>query len=145
MMQEIPLIILAEDDDGHARLIRHGLKKAGCPDPVLRFCNGQEILDFVLSPQGLEQPSKILLLDINMPRLDGVQVLRRLRNDRQFDPMPIVMITITDDPDESERCLRMGCNLYISKSMDSAMFNKIILEFPGYSPSKRLNFRPIRL
>lgn len=144
-MQEIPLIIMAEDDDGHARLIRHGLKKAGCPGPVLRFCNGQEILDFVLSPEGSERQSKILLLDINMPCLDGVQVLRRLRNDRQFDPMPIVMITVTDDHDESERCLRLGCNLYVSKSMDSAMFNKIILEFPRHTPSQCLNFRQIRL
>jgi CheY-like chemotaxis protein len=57
----------------------------------------------------------LLLLDINMPRLDGVEVLRRLKSDERTAKVPVIVLTTTDDPREVERCYELGCNVYVIK------------------------------
>jgi len=125
-MQGTPTILLAEDDDGHALLVKSALRKAGFQNPVVRFCDGQEALDFLLGPEGpLQNPNTpmVLLLDIRMPKVDGIQVLRRIRESAGFDAMPVVMVTTMDDPGEMTRCHRLGCNLYLVKPVDWKVFH----------------------
>jgi CheY-like chemotaxis protein len=113
MSREPMVILLAEDDDGHASLIRRNLARAGVGNRVQRAKDGQEALDFVrtLSP-GVPL---LLLLDINMPRVDGVEVLRQLKADPETARLPVIMLTTTDDPREVERCYQLGCSVYITK------------------------------
>ncbi|HVL12415.1 MAG TPA: response regulator [Gemmata sp.] len=109
-------ILLAEDDDGHARLIERNLKRAGFINEVVRARDGQEALDLVYArPPGSGQ--FLLLLDINMPRIDGVEVLRLLKADPRTAKTPVIMLTTTDDPREVERCYRYGCSVYITKPL----------------------------
>jgi CheY-like chemotaxis protein len=115
MTHEPLTILLAEDDDGHARLIERNLHRAGFVNKVLRARDGQEALDLVRAGDGPRNAQFLLLLDINMPRIDGVEVLRQLKADSRTAGIPVIMLTTTDDPREVERCYRHGCSIYITK------------------------------
>lgn len=116
-MNHEPLtILLAEDDDGHARLIERNLQRAGFVNRVVRAKDGQEALDIVHGTEGLPPDTQfLLLLDINMPRVDGLEVLRQLKADARTAKIPVIMLTTTDDPREVERCYALGCSVYITK------------------------------
>lgn len=116
MAHELLTILLAEDDDGHARLIERNLQRAGFVNRVVRAKDGQEALDTVRRRDGLPTDAQfLLLLDINMPRVDGVEVLRQLKADPKTARIPVIMLTTTDDPREVERCYQLGCSVYITK------------------------------
>lgn len=115
-MHHEPLqILLAEDDDGHARLIERNLQRAGFINRIVRARDGQEALDIVRRGGAVPDTRFLLLLDINMPRVDGVEVLRQLKADARTARTPIIMLTTTDDPREVERCYQLGCSVYITK------------------------------
>lgn len=116
-------IILTEDDDGHASLVEKNLRRAGVANGFTRLKDGQEALDFFHGPNArtaVENAAAncVLLLDINMPRVDGVEVLRRLKSDPRTATLPVIMLTTTDDPREVERCYQLGCNVYITKPVE---------------------------
>ena len=117
MSREPLTILLAEDDDGHARLIERNLQRAGFVNRIVRARDGQEALDVVRrGAAGLPPDAHfLLLLDINMPRVDGVEVLRQLKADAGTARIPAIMLTTTDDPREVERCYQLGCSVYITK------------------------------
>lgn len=113
-------ILLAEDDDGHADLIMENLKDAGVNNQFVRFNDGEQALEFFFSGKdhgSVYQPGQayLMLLDIRMPKVDGVQVLERLKGAPHLRNMPVIMLTTTDDPREVERCHQLGCNSYITK------------------------------
>lgn len=118
-------IILAEDDDGHATLVQRNLERSGLVNCFTRLRNGQETLDFLRGQgefAGTPPPALLLLLDINMPRVDGIEVLRQIRADPRTETLPVIMLTTTDDPREIERCYQLGCNVYITKPVDYQAF-----------------------
>ena len=116
MIHESLQILLAEDDDGHARLIERNLKRAGFINQIVRARDGQEALNIVRDLAATGTNSQLmLLLDINMPRIDGVEVLRQMKADPQTARTPVIMLTTTDDPREVERCYQYGCSVYITK------------------------------
>lgn len=117
MSHEHVTILLAEDDDGHARLIERNLKRAGFINRVVRARDGQEALDLLRhGDSSIAADARfLLLLDINMPRIDGVEVLRQLKADLKTAKVPVIMLTTTDDPREVERCYQLGCSVYITK------------------------------
>lgn len=123
-------ILFAEDDDGHAMLVERNLKRAGLINGLIRVVDGQEALDFVRC-QGqfsarVPNGPIIMLLDINMPRVDGVEALRQIKSDPKTAHIPVIMLTTTDDPREVERCYRAGCNVYITKPVEYDSFVEAI-------------------
>ncbi len=123
--QEVHLII-AEDDEGHAALIKKNLKRAGFKNDILHCKDGQEVLDFLFlkgeGPHRISGKSYLLLLDIRMPKVDGVEVLRQIKKDPELCKMPVIMVTTTDDPREVDHCHKLGCNIYITKPVDYERF-----------------------
>ena len=123
-------ILIAEDDDGHAELIREHLLDAGIHNPLIRFQNGQEAWDFLYNcekkPSGECQLAYLLLLDIRMPKLDGIQVLQRIKADPNLRMMPVIMLTTTNDPREIQGCYELGCNCYITKPVQYDKFSEAI-------------------
>jgi CheY-like chemotaxis protein len=123
-------ILVAEDDAGHARLVEKNLTRAGLHNPIQRFANGQAILDFLFRRGGGAQRAAgaayLLLLDIRMPQVDGVEVLRQIKQDPELRKMPVIMLTTTDDPREVERCHAIGCSSYIVKPVDYEKFAEAI-------------------
>ena len=120
-------IILVEDDDGHAALVEKNLRRAGLANGFTRLRDGQEAVDHLLAPgsnigQDCGPVSCVLVLDINMPRVDGVEVLRRLKADKRTSTLPVIMLTTTDDPREVEKCYALGCNVYVTKPVEYESF-----------------------
>ena len=124
------VILVAEDDAGHARLIEKNLTRAGLHNPILRFDNGQAVLDFLFrrgaGPQRGSDMPYLLLLDIRMPQVDGVEVLRQVKQDAELRKIPVIMLTTTDDPREVERCHAIGCASYMVKPVDYDKFAEAI-------------------
>lgn len=125
-MRPDPIILIVEDDEGHALLIRQNLEEAGLSSPIRHFCDGQAALDFFFDGSGhpVTHPgcSYVVLLDIRMPKVDGIEVLRRLKQDRDLRRLPIVMLTTADDMRDVERCYALGCSAYIQKPVDYEHF-----------------------
>jgi len=130
MLTKEVVILLAEDDEGHASLITKNLKRTGICNEIIHFKDGQEVLEFLfLEGNGSHRSNEgsyILLLDIRMPRVDGVEVLRRIKQDPELAKIPVTMITTTDDPREVEECFELGCNNYIAKPVDYTKFVEVI-------------------
>lgn len=125
------LIVLAEDDDGHASLVQRNLERAGLANGLHRLKDGQEALDFVrgegdFAGRNTSQQPVLLLLDIKMPRVDGVEVLRQVKSDPKTALIPVIMLTTTDDPREIQRCYELGCSVYITKPVDYQGFVEAI-------------------
>lgn len=125
-MKEEVVIVIAEDDDGHALLIKKNLQRAGISNTLFRFRDGQETLDFFFrhgtGPQRESKTPFLLLLDIKMPKLDGIEVLKQLKADSELRKIPVIIITTTDDPKEVELCHKLGCSSYITKPVDYNQF-----------------------
>ncbi len=124
------IILIAEDDDGHAELIKEGLEESGVCNQMIRFANGEEIWHFLAGTGDREVRDKsktyLLLLDINMPRMDGVEVLKRMKGSEELKEIPVMMLTTTDDPREVEQCYKLGCNAYITKPVDFGDFTETL-------------------
>jgi CheY-like chemotaxis protein len=120
------IILIAEDDDGHAELIQEGLQEAGVCNAIRRFANGEETWQFLAGTNAKEvrDPGKayLLLLDINMPKMDGVEVLKRMKRHDGLKDIPVMMLTTTDDPREVEECYQLGCSVYITKPVNFGQF-----------------------
>ncbi len=125
MTQEV-VIIIAEDDAGHARLIEKNLGRVGLHNPIQFFENGQDVLDFLFrrgpGPHRSINTPYLLMLDIRMPKVDGVETLRQIKTDDALRKLPVIMLTTTDDPREIQRCHQLGCNSYIVKPVDYDKF-----------------------
>ncbi len=130
MLTQSVTILMAEDDEGHAVLIRRNLKRAGIRNNVVHLKDGQAVLDYIRSAgvyrERLWPQRYVVLLDINMPVLDGVEALRQLKSDVQTRKMPIIILTTTDDPREMARCYQLGCSAYIAKPVDYDDFSEAI-------------------
>jgi Response regulator containing CheY-like receiver, AAA-type ATPase, and DNA-binding domains len=124
------VILIAEDDAGHARLIEKNLSRAGLRNTIQRFEHGQAILDFLFrrgpGPHRVDDMPYLILLDIRMPQVDGVEVLRQVKADADLRRIPVIMLTTTDDPREVERCHDIGCSSYIVKPVDYEKFAEAI-------------------
>lgn len=121
-----PTILIVDDDEGHAILIRENLEAAGLRNDMVHFRDGQAILDFFAHGSVQKAESYLLLLDIRMPKVDGIEVLRRMKGDATLSKLPVIMLTTTDDTREVERCYELGCNVYIQKPVDYDRFAEAI-------------------
>ncbi len=120
MSEERMRILPAEDDEGHAALIRRNLERAGMVNEIIHVKDGQEALDFVHGDR--QVTAMLVLLDINMPRINGIDVLRETKQNPATAVLPVIMLTTTDDPREVQRCYELGCSVYLTKPVQYAQF-----------------------
>ena len=119
-------LLLAEDDDGHATLIERNLARAGLLWRILRAHNGREALEWIEKANGEDRKRVVVLLDIRMPKVDGTEVLRRIKSDERTAFIPIYVLTTTDDQREIDRCFQLGCNAFITKPVTYDLLMKAI-------------------
>jgi CheY-like chemotaxis protein len=124
------IIVLVEDDPGHACLIEKNLRRSNIANEIVKFADGQQTLDYLLAGgpgAGLTSPHRfVVVLDLNMPGLNGYQVLERLKGDARTRTIPVVVLTTTDEGAEIRRCYDLGCNAYITKPLDYEQFAEAI-------------------
>jgi CheY-like chemotaxis protein len=129
MTTDLPLL-LAEDDEGQATLVRRNLQRADVVADVARVRDGQEALDYVRRQGDFARRAAggpvVLVVDIHMPRVDGVEVLHQVKADPATARLPVIMLTTTDDPREVERCYRLGCSAYITKPVQYDQFVEVV-------------------
>ena len=121
-------ILLVEDDPGHARLIEKNLRRSNVTNQIDRVADGQQAVDYLFREgeyADRNHPAPLLvLLDLNMPVLDGYQVLERMKSDERTKRIPVIILTTTDDAREVARCYELGCNVYITKPVDYDQFSE---------------------
>ena len=118
-------ILLVEDDDGHARLVERNLRKVNLSNPIDRVRDGVEALEYLHNQGAFSDRSRyshprLVLLDINMPRMDGIEVLERIKADEHLRCLPVIMLTSTDNQSEIDRCYCAGANGYVAKPVNIA-------------------------
>jgi CheY-like chemotaxis protein len=123
-----PDILIVDDDEGHAILARENLEAAAVSNPIRHFRDGQAVLDFFYSAGPGAHAAKagayLVLLDIRMPRVDGVEVLRRLKADSSLRNLAVIVLTTADDTREVERCHALGCDVYLRKPVEYGKFSE---------------------
>jgi len=131
MPAEQPItILLVEDDPGHARLIERNLRRAHITNDIVTLSDGQQAVDYLFKEDTYAGATHglplLLLLDLNLPGLDGTQVLARLKADARTRHIPIIILTTTDEPYEIQRCYALGCNIYLTKPVEYEQFAEAI-------------------
>jgi CheY-like chemotaxis protein len=118
-------LLLAEDNPGDVFLIRRALDIQAFGYELLLAKNGEEAVQYVVEAAAGNWRIDLLLLDLNLPRFDGVEVLAELRRYPELATLPVIMLTSSDSPLDRERCLRLGANHYFQKPSNLAQFMEI--------------------
>ena len=125
-MNKDAVILIAEDDPGHVELVKKNLWRSCVGNNILQFKDGQEILDFLFKRDDKakrgERDFYLLLLDIRMPKVDGQEVLRQIKEDEELRKIPVIILTTTDEASEVDRYYEMGCSFYMIKPADYNKF-----------------------
>jgi CheY-like chemotaxis protein len=123
-------IIMIEDDEGHARLIERNIRRSGVNNEIVPFTNGTAAMDYLFGQDGAGAHRKgealLVLLDLNLPDMTGIDILKRVKENRYLKSIPVVVLTTTDDSHEIKRCYELGCNVYITKPVNYESFANAI-------------------
>jgi len=123
-------ILLVEDDPGHARLIERNLRRAHITNEIVTLSDGHQAVDYLFKEHtytgAIHALPLLLLLDLNLPGLDGYQVLTLLKADARTRHIPLIILTTTDEPHEIERCYALGGTVYVTKPVEYAQFAEAI-------------------
>jgi CheY-like chemotaxis protein len=119
-------IIMIEDDEGHARLIERNIRRAGVNNTIIPFANGTDAMAYLLSSDAHKGEPLLILLDLNLPDMTGIEILRRVKETPHLKSTPVVVLTTTDDAHEIKRCYELGCNVYVTKPVNYENFANAI-------------------
>ncbi|HEY1545833.1 MAG TPA: response regulator [Xanthobacteraceae bacterium] len=121
---------MIEDDEGHARLIEKNIRRAGVNNAITPFTNGTDALKHILGEDGSGLVSAgrqiLVLLDLNLPDMTGIDILEKLKSNPHTRRSPVVVLTTTDDSREIQRCYDLGANVYITKPVNYEGFANAI-------------------
>ena len=123
-------IVMIEDDEGHARLIERNIRRSGVNNEIMPFTDGTSAVNYLLGKDGSGLAHKghalLILLDLNLPDMSGIEILRQVKENKYLKSTPVVVLTTTDDSQEIKRCYELGCNVYITKPVNYESFANAI-------------------
>jgi CheY-like chemotaxis protein len=126
-------IAMVEDDEGHARVIEKNLRRAGVHNTIVPLADGASAITFLFGSDGSGLVNKgrplLILLDLNLPDMSGIDILKRLKENEHLRVLPVVVLTTTDDRSEIQHCYDLGCNVYITKPVDYEKFANAVQQF----------------
>jgi CheY-like chemotaxis protein len=129
-MNQPVTIIMIEDEEGHARLIERNIRRSGVNNEIVPFTNGTAAVNYLFGRDGTGVDHKgralLILLDLNLPDMTGIDILRQVKENRYLRTAPVVVLTTTDDSQEIKRCYELGCNVYITKPVNYDSFANAI-------------------
>lgn len=130
-------ILFAEDSKDDAILTIRALTKSGFSNKLHHVKDGAEALDFIYcrgnyTGRNPKEFPKLILLDLKMPKVSGIEVLEKIKSDPLVKSVPVVMLTSSNEGPDIEQCFALGANSYIVKPVDSDNFFKAIKEIGIY-------------
>ncbi len=118
-MNKEVLILMAEDDEGHFLLTRKYLKARGVQNEIRWFAGGKETLDYFFDEHGvsrdLDVEELVLMLDLRMPGIDGMEVLEKIKSNPELTELPVIVLTASDNPVAIDEAYKLGAEAYIVK------------------------------
>jgi two-component system, response regulator len=121
------LILLVEDNPVSAELALGFLRMEGFTDEVVVARDGIEAIDYLFHPEhSAEEMPRLLLLDLNLPRLDGFGVLKKIRQAERTKFIPVVMLTASNHPDDVRRAYELGANGYLDKLSNGMRWDEMV-------------------
>ena len=135
-MKKVGVILVAEQDEEHFDMMKHSLLRAGVNNQILHLADGSRALEFLSSMVQQEEGQSenrqyILFLDVNLPEVGGVEVLKKIKQDKRLSKIPVIVLTAEDDPQTIDRCYDLGCSTYIVKPAKDEHFEESIKKI-GY-------------
>ncbi len=130
-------ILLVEDSDQDAELAIRALKKKNIANSIVRLTNGEEALDFIFAKgeyqhRNIKNQPKVILLDLKMPKVDGLEVLKAIRDREETKNIPIVILTSSKEESDLVKSYKLGVNSYIVKPVDFEGFTEAVSEIGLY-------------
>ena len=129
-MRKDIVILVAEDNNGHFALTEKLLRRAGLENEIVRFIDGQQTLDFLIGSDTIEAKRDkgrqyLLLLDIRMPGISGIEVLETVKKNEQTSRIPVIMVTTSGDHQIAEQCYSLGCEAHVVKPISESLIRII--------------------
>ncbi len=129
-------ILLVEDDRDHARLIETNLRRAHIEDEIVVLTDGQEASDYLFCEGPFAgrslPPSLLILLELNLPIMDGFELLKRIKSDTHTRRIPVVILASPEADRDVARCYELGCNAFITKPDDHSVFSETIQKLGAF-------------
>ncbi len=134
---ESKLILLIEDNIDDERLTLRALRKNNIINEVVVACDGQEAIDYLFgtgsySGRDMSVMPAVVILDLKLPKLSGLEVLKRIRNEPSTKRLPVVVLTASDEEGQIEESYAAGANSYIHKPTDPSEFSEMVLQVAMY-------------
>lgn len=126
-------IVFVDDNMDDATLTLHALRKGGLTNTIIHLKDGAEALSYIYAEgiyasRNKSQHPKVILLDLKMPKVSGIEVLEKLKSDPEFKTIPIVILTSSKEDPDVKKCYELGVNSYIVKPVESENFFTAIKE-----------------
>lgn len=130
-------ILLVEDTEADAELAIRALRKRGLANHLVWVKDGAAALDFIFAQgeyagRNIENVPKVVLLDLRLPKISGIEVLRRIKGDERMQKIPVVALTSSKEDVDLEACYNLGVNSYIIKPVEFDEFTKVVGELGLY-------------
>lgn len=130
-------ILLVEDNPNDAELTMRALKKNNLANRVLHAKDGAEALEFIFgngafAGRTVENTPKVIMLDLKLPKVNGIEVLERIKADTRTKNIPVVVLTSSREDTDLKRCYELGVNSYIVKPVEFEAFIKAISDLGFY-------------
>ena len=130
-------ILLVEDDPNDEALTRRALQRCNIPAVIIVVRDGEEALEYLLGDEdppgsGVIEAPAVILLDLKLPKIDGPEVLKRLRADDRTRRIPVVVLTSSDEQRDLIDCYEAGANSYIRKPVDYREFTEAMGQLGRY-------------
>jgi two-component system response regulator len=137
MENKVIEILLIDDNMNDAELMIRALKKNNMSSKLIHLKDGLEALDFVFckgsfAERNFNNRPKVIFLDLKMPRIDGLEVLERIKKDEQTKLIPIVILTSSKQDQDMRKCYDLGASSYIVKPVEFDNFSKALAELGFY-------------
>jgi CheY-like chemotaxis protein len=131
MVAQVAEILLVEDNPDDVELTLHSLQQENLANKIAVARDGEEALDFLFrrgahAPQGLAPQLKLVLLDLKLPKVDGMEVLRQMKNDERTKTIPVVILTSSKEERDLVNGYKLGVNSYIQKPVDFEQFRETV-------------------
>jgi CheY-like chemotaxis protein len=131
-------ILLVEDNMVDAEITIRALKKYNMANHLIHLKNGKEAVDFIFATgayagiRDIVFPPKVVLLDIQMPKMNGMEVLEKIKSDPRTRTMPVVMLTSSKEHPDIQKCYNLGANSYIVKPVNFENFAEVLKQLGFY-------------